>query len=410
MVTAVFPFGSVTENAFVAPEIEPLSKRFDKIYLIPMEIPANHEVEVKLPDNVEVVEDFAAMMARSRARLRYFAHPWVHGAIFDAAIHAHNPWSAATYAAAALSWKKEFERFMAQREIDPASTLFYTFWLDAPSTALAFLADDSKHFNTISRIHGYELRDARSPMLKKFTVASLRALYPVSLESESRLRQLYSPHKEKIIMRHLGSQKAEAAELAPVPDSNIPQLRFVSVARVVPVKRVSLILKLMLRLASLQPNRHIVWAHIGDGDSMVEMSKVLSKGLPPNLTVELNGELDNADVHEYLRSQTIHWNVLLSSAEGGVPVALCEGASYGIPAIATAVGGIPELVDASTGILVDEPIDIDQLAREIIDASDDIELYQHRREAIFQRWQTNFSADALRSQFAENVSLGQWRW
>jgi glycosyltransferase involved in cell wall biosynthesis len=51
---------------------------------------------------------------------------------------------------------------------------------------------------------------------------------------------------------------------------------------------------------------------------------------------------------------------VLASKSEGMPVSLMEAAACGVPVVATAVGGVPELViDGETGILV--PADVDKM-------------------------------------------------
>ena len=46
--------------------------------------------------------------------------------------------------------------------------------------------------------------------------------------------------------------------------------------------------------------------------------------------------------------------LVLPSAAEGVPLVILEAMSTGVPAVATAVGGVPGLLDGSCGILVDQ--------------------------------------------------------
>ena len=55
-------------------------------------------------------------------------------------------------------------------------------------------------------------------------------------------------------------------------------------------------------------------------------------------------------------------SAVLPSSFEGIPVALMEAMSYGIPIVSTAVGGIPELCDEGCGVLI-PPEDYMALAR-----------------------------------------------
>ncbi len=56
LITDIYPFGSVTENSFITPEIEPLAKCFDRVIIAPhRKLSEKHDVE-SFPENVEITE------------------------------------------------------------------------------------------------------------------------------------------------------------------------------------------------------------------------------------------------------------------------------------------------------------------------------------------------------------------
>ena len=59
------------------------------------------------------------------------------------------------------------------------------------------------------------------------------------------------------------------------------------------------------------------------------------------LEQELPGAMDNRALMEYYSREPVSCLVNVSSSEG-LPVSLMEAASFGFPALATAVGGTPE--------------------------------------------------------------------
>ncbi|WP_243669706.1 glycosyltransferase [Methanoculleus chikugoensis] len=75
--------------------------------------------------------------------------------------------------------------------------------------------------------------------------------------------------------------------------------------------------------------------------------------LPGNVSHRFTGYLDNAAVLEHYRQSPIDVFINVSESEG-IPVSIMEAESCGIPVIATAVGGIPEIVSDATGILLPE--------------------------------------------------------
>ena len=104
-------------------------------------------------------------------------------------------------------------------------------------------------------------------------------------------------------------------------------------------------------------SKRIHWVHFGDGELMEWLEKE-SKVLPCNCSVELKGNVPNADILNEYKNNHYDLFINLSDSEG-IPVSIMEAMSFGIPCVATNVGGVSELVvDEYNGLLVssdDEP-------------------------------------------------------
>jgi glycosyltransferase involved in cell wall biosynthesis len=129
-----------------------------------------------------------------------------------------------------------------------------------------------------------------------------------------------------------------------------------AVARLNPVKRIDVLLDAcaLLRDRGLQ-FRCVV---VGDGRCRDELeAQRRALGLEEHVT--LAGAAEQADVVRWWQRASV---AVLSSEREGMPVCLMEAAASGVPAVAPAVGGIPELVaDGITGLLV-PPADVAALA------------------------------------------------
>jgi glycosyltransferase involved in cell wall biosynthesis len=88
---------------------------------------------------------------------------------------------------------------------------------------------------------------------------------------------------------------------------------------------------------------------------------------------------------------------LLPSDWEGTPVSILEAMQAGVPVIATRVGGIPELVrDNQEGVLI-EPKQPDQIARAVIDLTNDWPRRARLAKAAEARALTTFSIDQMTS-------------
>jgi glycosyltransferase involved in cell wall biosynthesis len=120
------------------------------------------------------------------------------------------------------------------------------------------------------------------------------------------------------------------------------------------------------------PDREAVAAELGDAGALL-------------------GERD--DVAERLAQADVF---VLSSRSEGLPLAILEAMAAGLPVVATAVGGIPELVaDGETGLLV-PPGDADALAGALRRLVADPGLRRRLGEAARARVEERFSLTAMR--------------
>ena len=130
----------------------------------------------------------------------------------------------------------------------------------------------------------------------------------------------------------------------------------VCVARLVPFKRVGL----LLEACAILRTRGVAFqcAIVGDGPCRDELETARGR-LGLEQTVELVGAAEQAKVLAWWRRATV---AVLASDSEGMPVSLMEAAACGVPAVATAVGGIAELIeDGVTGFLT-PPGDASRLA------------------------------------------------
>jgi glycosyltransferase involved in cell wall biosynthesis len=120
-------------------------------------------------------------------------------------------------------------------------------------------------------------------------------------------------------------------------------LRVVSVARLRAPKDVLT----LVRAVALLPPGGVRALVVGDGPERSELSAEIGR-LGLDGAVDLAGERD--DVAELLAAADVF---VLPSRSEGLPMSVLEAMAAGLPVVASAVGGVPELVeDGETGILV----------------------------------------------------------
>lgn len=167
----------------------------------------------------------------------------------------------------------------------------------------------------------------------------------------------------------------------------------VCVARQHPAKNLRLLLEAcaLLREQGV-PFRCLL---VGDGRSGAALrSQAAALGLAQ--LVEFAGALDHDEVASAWRRASI---AVLTSRREGLPVSLIEAAATGVPAVATAVGGVPELVaHEETGLLVpagDAPALAGALSRLLAEPKRALELGRAARARAEERFSLTRQVDAL---------------
>lgn len=121
----------------------------------------------------------------------------------------------------------------------------------------------------------------------------------------------------------------------------------VCVARLVPAKDHGVLLGACAALA--RRGMDFRCAVVGDGRCRDELEAARER-LGLERVVELVGATEQTEVLRWWQRATV---AVLSSRREGMPMSLMEAAACGVPAVATAVGGVPEFVeDGVTGLVV----------------------------------------------------------
>lgn len=231
------------------------------------------------------------------------------------------------------------------------SVVIYSYWLyDAAAAGIrfaAFLRRKGVRVRQISRAHGFDLYSERAKYgylpLRSYLFRHLDRIYPCSGNGAEVLKRSAGPYASKIMRSYLGTEDCGIARQSRAP------FRLISCSYMVPVKRLHLIAE-ALKLADFP----VVWTHIGSGP-LEQPLRSLAEKLPQNVTAEFLGQRVNREILDYYRDNPVSVFVNVSSSEG-IPVSIMEACSFGIPAVATDVGGTREIIsEGVNGFLL--PVD-----------------------------------------------------
>jgi len=173
------------------------------------------------------------------------------------------------------------------------------------------------------------------------------------------------------------------------------ECRVLCVARLSVEKRIDILLEAMAKVLRKMP--HCKCTIVGDGplkESLVQKCEVL--GLSGS--VRFAGHVD--EVRPYYESADIF---VLSSAKEGLPLVLLEAMAYGVPCIATNVGGNAEVIDhGETGFIVDAG-NAEQLAGAILELAANTDLRQRMGTQGKERVRQHFNVDHTMAKLSEII-------
>lgn len=158
------------------------------------------------------------------------------------------------------------------------------------------------------------------------------------------------------------------------------RLSILFVGRLGTEKRPALFIRLAAQLRLEYPCMDLEFRIVGDGPLRSQLETLReSYGLEPE-DVQFLGE--RSDMAEIYRSSDI---LVLTSEYEGTPNVILESMAFGIPVVATNVGGVSEILSKKAGILVD-PSDFRELVDATINLIDNEELRkiagQHGQEHV----------------------------
>lgn len=298
--------------------------------------------------------------------------------------------------AAALSHARQLtQRFRAMQRIfredyDPQRVVLLSVWLEDWSTLLGLLKEDDPRLSFTSMAHRTDLfgKDG-APSYQRFQVSAADRVLCIAEDGLSTLAERYPERREKLKLVRLGTMDHGLA-----PWSQAPELRLVSCSYITPRKRVALIAEAMLHV-----ERPVRWIHFGDGPERTAVEAIAQRA-PSHVRVELRGAKSNAKVLEAYATEPFDAFIHLSEHEG-IPVALMEVASFGIPLLVTDAGGVKELVDPRTGVLWPVDITPEQVAHWLDSAAMNARMTTEFRVAVRSAWQERFEAESAYGHIAD---------
>jgi len=304
----------------------------------------------------------------------------------------------------ALSAATEIAEWVAEKKIDEATSIFYTYFFTDITIGLAFAMDNGLNIPIVSRAHGGDLYAERKVYnhfsFREYTLSRMDHIFIISQDGYKYMCSNYPQFTEKFSMSKLGVRKRGIATLYSQKDGHVS---IVSCAYIRPVKRINLLCDAIQEFSTLNENLTVTWNHFGGGDAE-EYEKIASKisDFPSNIKTKLWGNVSNAAIMDFYKNNEVDFFISVSSSEG-IPVSMMEALSCGIPIISTDVGGVKELVTNDSGLLLSQNATPKQIAASMMKF---IVEKQHilKRESAKQMWKAHFSSEENFSEFARKMA------
>jgi glycosyltransferase involved in cell wall biosynthesis len=266
--------------------------------------------------------------------------------------------------------------------------LYYTYWFYTWTNLLSVIKKAKDKL--ITRSHGYDFNLERNGNgyfpFRPFAWSQIDVNYNVSNFGANYLVKHYPKRKDKIKVSYLGVKYQKVL-------SSFNGVNVVSCSNLIPLKRVHLIVGLLKCI-----KKPIHWVHFGDGSEMERIVQ-LCKTLPSNVTYDLKGAIKNREILEFYREIPVSAFIHLSESEG-LPVSMMEAQSFGIPILACDVGGVGEIVNEYTGVLIPKDFNIESAAQEL----DNIRRFNMEKRKVIQLNQKKvFSAEKNYSSFVDEI-------
>ncbi len=276
----------------------------------------------------------------------------------------------------------------------------YSYWLHLHAL-IALMLKKRYGYNCFSRCHGVDLylerHETQYLPLRDYLIENMDGVFPCSQNGTDYLLKAYPQYKNKIKTSYLGT-----VDLGERQIKKSKTFTIVTCSNIVKVKRLD---KLIEVLAALN-FKNIKWVHFGSGELQSEVEKQAEELLHNSIEYEFKGQVSNSHVMDYYKNNDVDLFINVSSSEG-LPVSIMEAISFGIPVIATDVGGTGEIVNYNTGLLLSENFTVEQGVAKITEIYDmyfsDYESYLDLRKTTRKFWCDNFNSEENYKKFVDNL-------
>lgn len=395
IITSEFPY--LNAESFLENEIDYLCSTFDNVYIFSINAKSKDSITRCLPSNAKCFP-----LGGNSTKMRYFLY----------LIKGLNKYSDDLSIKTRKLSEILFSLYVRGRSVDTAKKILYilkkedfllekvviySYWFTYHSIAAWIIGEKLRinHSNvfTVTRAHGYDLYDYRNRFgylpYQEVTIKNLNGVFPCSINGTKYLRDKYPNLSNKIHTAYLGTNDYGLGLEKGDEFSSEKEWVLMTCCICKPLKRLPMFAEAFVKLCK---DVNAKWICVGDGPDLSAVKKiVIDNGISNR--VHFVGMISNLELMDIYKSTHISYFCNVSTVEG-LPVSIMEAFSFGIPVIATNVGGTSELVSESVGRIIEPDLNSDILYEVLKEETSIIEeAYTKKRIAARQKWMITVSAE-----------------
>lgn len=380
-----FPYSQHNESSFLQHEIKYLKKEFSNFIILPSE----NKGEKRVLDNSYIVdESFAQFSKKSLNTSSYLI------ALFSLAflseifrkpsllVNKQELIKILDFIKNTFEVKSFLKNMISKTYKKEDKIIFYTYWTTHITFALGLLAKKNKNITIITRMHGYDLYEERGYVVcQKQILKNIKYVFFVSECGLNYIKNKYKYFETKLILAPLGVEKQDIQN----PNNIDGVIKIASCSSIDNNKRVEIIYDALIILA--KSGKKIIWTHFGTGKNESILKSKIEQNRFSNFVINLYGQVPSELLMNFYKQNPLDFFITTTASEGGRPVSIQEAMSFGIPIIATSVGGIPEIVDSTNGILLEPNPDPEDVADAICKFMSNNKTNINMRNASYLIWE-----------------------
>lgn len=260
---------------------------------------------------------------------------------------------------------------------------FYSFWMNDGALILSILKKQGKIPKFLFRVNGFDLfEERREGGYMPFRFFNYKHADQVVVLSQAGMDYLKGKkYAEKLFLNYYGIYDEGFNEL-----TDPSAFTMVSCSSMIPLKRVGRIVEVLKRI-----DFPLTWIHLGDGPLM-QTIQLQAKDLPAFVQYQFRGNVSNTTILELYKKQQVNLFIHLSETEG-LGLAIIEAQSFGIPALATGVGGVVNVVNEQTGVRIEPDCSIEEISNQLKRFRNGLKNSKEYRVTVKEYWKNNFNAE-----------------